>query len=447
MPQHDLSSEVEIKQQTKKMTHTKDLEDDNKESDEESSSGQEPETLVIKADKPNDLISKLKEHQDSSSDEEQSDKEDEQAEADKETTNNQAETSASKPVKSRMNIIDSYINRPKEEMKTKSGSKALTEKKDSKNESIKKTTTDIQNLQMNDKKQSVSSSTDSELQDQSDSKSLDTNSQETSRSSTIVTSSPKNDNKAEESARSRITKPSVPKQPKAKKKKAKKQHVEEDQNVIDYSHLYGSFYDIFNSYIQNPKYFDPSVTLRETRNLYSSYISLMDSNILFAAPQFKFEAAPLEKTYYDYAVPNHYLMTGKNLNDMELEVKNRDNEMLRQAYTQAQLKQRYMKLKKMDEESIVQENIEKIKQELKKNELIDIDKEPTLFFRVIKNRQEVYDIITRAFARKKRWNELPHGLDLRNSWNFLWSWSKIRIDISKLLVWQKCNHFPQSRQM
>ena len=132
---------------------------------------------------------------------------------------------------------------------------------------------------------------------------------------------------------------------------------------------------------------------------------------------------------------------------MELEVKNRDNDMLRQAYTQAQLKQRYMKLKKMDEESIVQENIEKIKQELNKNELIDIDKEPTLFFRVIKNRQEVYDIITRAFARKKRWNELPHGLDLRNSWNFLWSWSKIRIDISKLLVWQKCNHFPQSRQM
>lgn len=101
----------------------------------------------------------------------------------------------------------------------------------------------------------------------------------------------------------------------------------------------------------------------------------------------------------------------------------------------------------MDEESIVQENIEKIKQELQKNKLINLDKEPTLFFRVIKNRQEVYDIITRAFSRKKRWNELPHGLDLRNSWNFLWSWSKIRIDISKLLVWQKCNHFPQSRQM
>jgi tubulin polyglutamylase TTLL5 len=45
------------------------------------------------------------------------------------------------------------------------------------------------------------------------------------------------------------------------------------------------------------------------------------------------------------------------------------------------------------------------------------------------------------------WNELPHGLDLRNSWNFMWSWSKIRIDISKLLVWQKCNHFPHAMQL
>lgn len=124
-----------------------------------------------------------------------------------------------------------------------------------------------------------------------------------------------------------------------------------------------------------------------------------------------------------------------------------DNEVMRQAYTQAQLKQRYLKLKKMDSEEIVQENIEKIKAELKKNKLIDIDREASLFFRVVKNKTEVYDIITRAFSRKKRWNELPHGLDLRNSWNFMWSWSKIRIDISKLLVWQKCNHFPQSRQI
>lgn len=76
-----------------------------------------------------------------------------------------------------------------------------------------------------------------------------------------------------------------------------------------------------------------------------------------------------------------------------------------------------------------------------------MNKESTLFFRVVKNRTEVYDIITRAFSRKKRWNELPHGLDLRNSWNLLWTWSKIKIDISKLLVWQRCNHFSGAKNV
>lgn len=66
--------------------------------------------------------------------------------------------------------------------------------------------------------------------------------------------------------------------------------------------------------------------------------------------------------------------------------------------------------------------------------LIDFDRKPTLFYRVIKNKAEVYDIITRSFARKPRWNELPHGLDLRNTWNLLWSWSKIKSDLQKLLV-------------
>lgn len=102
--------------------------------------------------------------------------------------------------------------------------------------------------------------------------------------------------KEEESSARKSTKPPVPKQPKVKKRKPKPVKIDEnDQDVIDYSHLYSNFYEIFNSFVLNPKFFDPSVALRETRNLYSTYISLMDSNILFAAPQFKFEAAPLEK--------------------------------------------------------------------------------------------------------------------------------------------------------
>ena len=52
-----------------------------------------------------------------------------------------------------------------------------------------------------------------------------------------------------------------------------------------------------------------------------------------------------------------------------------------------------------------------------------------------------------AFHRKKRWNELPHGVDLRHSWNLLWSWSKSKIDHNKLLAWQRINHFQQSKNV
>lgn len=36
---------------------------------------------------------------------------------------------------------------------------------------------------------------------------------------------------------------------------------------------------------------------------------------------------------------------------------------------------------------------------------------------------------------------MPHGLLLKNTWNILWTWSKPRLDIGKLLAWQKVNHF------
>ena len=54
-----------------------------------------------------------------------------------------------------------------------------------------------------------------------------------------------------------------------------------------------------------------------------------------------------------------------------------------------------------------------------------VEKPSQLYFRVVKTKTEVYDIITRSFSRKPRWNELPHGLDLRNSWNLMWLWSKL----------------------
>jgi tubulin polyglutamylase TTLL5 len=46
-----------------------------------------------------------------------------------------------------------------------------------------------------------------------------------------------------------------------------------------------------------------------------------------------------------------------------------------------------------------------------------------------------------------QWENLPAGLGLGLSWNLLWTWSKPRINHSHLLIWQKVNHFEESRQL
>jgi hypothetical protein len=94
-----------------------------------------------------------------------------------------------------------------------------------------------------------------------------------------------------------VRKPPVPKIAKKKKKVVKK----EDTQVVDYSEIYSNFYEIFNQFVMNPKYFDPEMIHREVRNLYAQFLSLM--NVFDNNPhmrKFEFEAAPLEKTYQDY---------------------------------------------------------------------------------------------------------------------------------------------------
>ena len=73
--------------------------------------------------------------------------------------------------------------------------------------------------------------------------------------------------------------------------------------------------------------------------------------------------------------------------------------------------------------------------------------EAPLHYRVVKNKPEVYDIVSRSFLRKRNWVELPHGLNLKTSWNLLWTWSKAQIDMNKLLYWQKVNHFPLNKNI
>lgn len=82
-----------------------------------------------------------------------------------------------------------------------------------------------------------------------------------------------------------------------------------------------------------------------------------------------------------------------------------------------------------------------------KNEMDEPEPEEMLFFRVVRTKEEVYDIVNSSFHRTRHWYELPHGLELKNSWNLLWTWSRPQIDFTDLLVFQKVNHFLGNKQL
>merc|ERR1719265_1203407 len=71
----------------------------------------------------------------------------------------------------------------------------------------------------------------------------------------------------------------------------------------------------------------------------------------------------------------------------------------------------------------------------------------TRYYKVVQHRTEVYDIVTRSFHTKTGWEELPHGLGLKEVWNLMWTWSKPKIDYSRLFVWQKVNHYPENKHL
>jgi tubulin polyglutamylase TTLL5 len=76
----------------------------------------------------------------------------------------------------------------------------------------------------------------------------------------------------------------------------------------------------------------------------------------------------------------------------------------------------------------------------------------TLHYRVKSQRSEVTNIITDVMnspidSLESSWIQLPSGLGLGLSWNLLWTWSKPHINKAHLLVWQKVNHFDDSKQL
>ncbi|EER05162.1 Tubulin--tyrosine ligase, putative, partial [Perkinsus marinus ATCC 50983] len=64
---------------------------------------------------------------------------------------------------------------------------------------------------------------------------------------------------------------------------------------------------------------------------------------------------------------------------------------------------------------------------------------------VVQSRVEVYDVVSRSLAGNHNYAELPHGCHIGAVWNLLWTWGRPNIDYNKLFVWQRVNHFPDSK--
>ena len=72
----------------------------------------------------------------------------------------------------------------------------------------------------------------------------------------------------------------------AKKPVAPKQKPKPSENIIDYSEHFNSFYDIFVGHQVDPKNFDLHFAVRDARNLFASFINLMDSNAVVMKQKF-----------------------------------------------------------------------------------------------------------------------------------------------------------------
>ena len=68
--------------------------------------------------------------------------------------------------------------------------------------------------------------------------------------------------------------------------------------------------------------------------MYASFVNIMDSHALLMRKKHNFDQAPIEKTIADYfnqQVPSQFMLTGKSLYDLELEMKNIGNDIMMQA--------------------------------------------------------------------------------------------------------------------
>ena len=70
------------------------------------------------------------------------------------------------------------------------------------------------------------------------------------------------------------------------KRAANLKKKEDNEELRDYTHIFSSFYDIFVGNQVDPKNFDLNHVVRETRNLYATFVNLMDTNAITMKQKF-----------------------------------------------------------------------------------------------------------------------------------------------------------------
>ena len=88
-------------------------------------------------------------------------------------------------------------------------------------------------------------------------------------------------------------------------------------------------------------------------------------------------------------------MIGKDITDLENQIHSRDQDLMLQAQSQMQLRERFKQLKGKGKDQILQDAL--LSGQSTSSQLVDVNRGSTLYYRVIKNRADGQDIISKSF--------------------------------------------------
>lgn len=205
--------------------------------------------------------------------------------------------------------------------------------------------------------------------------------------------------------------------------------------LIDYSKHFPTFLHLFNGY-----YLSKSSSNKGNLNGKGfDYIGIMKDLLISFKNLIEYEKSNI-KLKLDGHVKNIVNCEGVIINNR---LKELSNSLLYNQFDDQSYEKIYMHRKIIDLQKIMTYN-DNINSNISNFDDNKYNKDQ-LFYRVIYNRPEIYDIVNYCFGIKSSWRELPHGLQLGNTWNILWTYSYPKINYSSILSIQKVNHYINNR--